>query len=192
MKRASLAIASALAFAALSSNACAGLVTNGGFENGLTGWTLAADPQNTFVTSGFSHSGNSALWMGEVGGLGTLSQTLSTVVGRTYNLTFWFAGDGDTPSEFQALIGSTVLLDKVNPSFDADYVPYSYNFFATSPSTLLSFKFRDDAFYINLDDVDVLLTPEPESLTLVLAGLLALGASRAARRRSVAKAYRAL
>ena len=53
---------------------------------------------------------------------------------------------------------------------------------ATSTSTTLSIGLRDDAFFLNIDNVSVRQIPEPASLALLLGGLAAAGLSR--RRRS--------
>lgn len=158
---------------ATAGRANADLIVNGGFETGdFTGWTLNGNPQVNFVDSGFTHSGTYAAWFGEVGQLGTLSQTIATTANQNYTLSFWFAGDGDVPSEFQALVDSTILLDIVNPPFDIDYLEYTFTFTATSSSTLISFKFRDDPFFINLDDVSVVESANPVP---VPAGIVLLG-----------------
>jgi hypothetical protein len=154
--------------------ASAGYIVNGGFETGdFTGWTLVGDPQTTFVDTGFTHSGTYAAFLGETGGLGSLSQSFLTSIGTKYTLSFWFAGDGDDPSEFSASVGGNLLVDLVNPQFDIDYQKYQYAFIASGSSTVLSFSFRDDDFFLNLDDVsvDIASVPEPASFWLVSLGV---------------------
>jgi hypothetical protein len=183
-----------LGFALISNmvagRASADLVVNGGFETGdFTGWTLVGTPGANFVSTNFVHSGNYAAYLGEPVTMGTLSQTLATTVNTTYTIDFWFAGDGDTPSEFTASIGGTQLVDLVNPPFDTVYREYTFHFVATSVATVLRFGFMDGAAgYLNLDDVSVVATiPEPASATLLglgAAGLLGLGLVRGRRRGS--------
>src|SRR5207302_790086 len=109
------------------SNSSANVIVNGGFETGdFSGWTLSGDSATTFVDTGFAHSGSYAAFLGEIGDLGSLSQTFSTTLGASYSLTFWFAGDGETPSEFAAILGGMTLLDLVNPPFDENYKKYNY------------------------------------------------------------------
>jgi hypothetical protein len=154
------------------------LVVNGGFETGdFTGWTLIGAPSNNFVGTDFPHSGIYDAVFGQSGSLGSLSQTLATTIDTPYTLSFWFAGDGDTPSEFTASIGGKLLLDLVNPPLDTTYHQYIYDFTATSTSTVLSFGFRDDVFFINLDDVSVVpatAVPEPTSMIPLGIGMASL------------------
>lgn len=169
------AIAAALVYAAPAS--ATNLVTNGGFEAGdLSGWTLTGNTSFSGVDTSTVHSGNFAGYFGQVGSTGTLSQTLSTVAGQTYTISFWLEDDGGTPSSFDASFGGNELLALSNP--DAfDYTLYSYSLTASSASTLLSFTFRQDPAYFHLDDVSVSPAgvPEPATWAMMMLGLGAAG-----------------
>ena len=72
------------------------LVTNGGFETGsFSGWTHT-DPSN-FDNIGsdplFAHSGTFHANLGASPGPGSLSQSLTTVAGSAYTLSFYLAND---------------------------------------------------------------------------------------------------
>jgi PEP-CTERM motif len=176
--------------AAMGSKASADLVTNGGFDTGdFTGWTVNSPDGFTEVLSGFSHDGDFAAWFGDfqADGGGSISQSLATTAGSTYTLSFWFAGDGDDPSGFSAIVGGNTVFQVTNPPFDADYNQFTFNFTASSASTLLEFDGFDDDFFVNLDTVSVNLAsvPEPSSIVLCgVAGLSGLGYTWRRRRRA--------
>ncbi len=167
---------------AVSANAV-NIVSNGSFETSdFSGWTLVGDPLNNFVDTGFSSDGTFAAWLGEVGGTGTLSQTIATVVGQAYTFSFDFAGDGDSPSSFAAAFGSNTVLSVVDPAFDLNYNTYSYSVTATSALTNVQFTFQDDAFYVNLDNVQVSAQAVPEPASFVALGMGAVALIRRRRK----------
>src|SRR5437762_11025886 len=93
----------------VSGLASANLVTNGSFETGnFTGWTLSGStgftgvecPGAPFAGPG---DGNCDAFLGSVGSDGTLSQTLTTVPGQTYHISFDFQPDGGQTSHFSAV-----------------------------------------------------------------------------------------
>jgi hypothetical protein len=115
--------------------------------------------------------------VGEVGGLGYISQTLPTFAGQLYQLSFWVDSPyftvSDTPNEFLAewitnTNSPTVLFDQVN------LAPFNWTnmqFFvrAAGASTVLEFGGRNDPQAFGLDDISVVPVSLPALQSLALA-----------------------
>ena len=147
------------------------LILDGGFEgyaqNGELQWML---PPPSWTTTGSvfqdysnAHTGAFAVdFNGNTNSINSLSQTVTTVVGQTYTLTFFLrdpAGqDGAlsgslTPAEFDvhATGGATTA---INYATDGSYHEYSYQFTATSTQTTVTFSTPEFPYgYLDLDDV---------------------------------------
>jgi hypothetical protein len=96
------------------------LLTNGGFETGdFTSWTYcnpagAAYPgtlkktSDNFVAHGQAYAAHSGIYYyldGAVGSDDYVSQTFSTVIGATYNISFWLFNHGfSSNSDFNIII----------------------------------------------------------------------------------------
>jgi opacity protein-like surface antigen len=182
----------ALLAAALSAPACAAeLVSNGGFESvPFTGWSHTFNNLVGPISISDVHSGTQAALFGSSEGFSdTLSQTLATVAGQTYTLTFWIGSNLVLPNapvnaHFEAALDG-VWFAWTNAS-DFTYDLYTANFVAASNATVISFTAFNDTGYYLLDDVSVIGqrgdygvgvdlpgggVPEPTSWALMILGV---------------------
>ncbi len=179
--RCSLMFTAVVAFS-LAPPAKANLITNPGFETGdFTGWTPSV---GEFVAGEFDsiapHSGNyEAVSRG-----GTLGQTLATIPGHTYFVSFWYA-NFTFPGDFQFLEvtwGDEVQVHLTGGSGFRPYTQFTFSVPATSASTELQFLFSSDSF---LDDVSVnprvVGVPDGGS-TVYLLGFASLGLAAVRRK----------
>jgi len=165
----------------------ANIVTNPGFESGLTGWTASAD----WGSGNFAvHSGLLEAFTECVGApcisvpTSFLDQNLATTAGQTYDLSFWYRFQGPSspvgPNELLTLAGGTVVSDLVNqPNNSGAYQQAFTTFVASGSTTLLQFDGRNDPSFLIIDDVCVdapggacvQATPEPAIGFLLAAGV---------------------
>jgi hypothetical protein len=155
---------------------------NGGFEDAsLTDWTLtgtSASGYNNIVAADdtfyginiipgiddgiFIHSGIYGLALGENGSVSHLSQTLPTVAGQLYALSFWvdnIAYQGvTTPNKFQVTWNGSSLFSATDlPAFSWTNMHYTVS--ATGTRTVLEFSSRNDPGAFGLDDISVQAYP---------------------------------
>lgn len=141
------------------------IVSNGGFETGnFRGWTLAADTTLVTNRTGYVHSGTRSALLGQENMLGYLSQILPTRAGQTYQLALWLANPKTTgnssPNEFSVLWEGNTIYDRVDIPF-TNWMNLQFTVTATANGSHLQFGFRDDPFYLGLDDVTVKPVPAP-------------------------------
>jgi PEP-CTERM motif len=160
------------------------LVTNPGFESGFTGWTNSGNSSCSWGglvyldpgTFGYApaHSGNDAAVFPEYESncLASMTQTIATQAGGQYVFSFWAGAFGGNPDAFIASFDGTNVFSGALPS--EQYQFYTYNVTASSSSTEIRFQGYNTPGVEALDDVAVLATPEPASLTLSATGLLGI------------------
>jgi hypothetical protein len=147
------------------------IVVNGGFETGdFTGWTLVGDTYvgnqvyNTVTSNsaypGVAHSGQFGALLGEGGQTATLSQTLPTVPGQEYLLSFWLDDQSGEPEQrFFVHWNGTNLLCLSNPPAAFTWTNYLYKVTAADTNTTLEIVERNDTSYFGFDDVSVMAVP---------------------------------
>lgn len=178
-----------LAILSFANVARANLVSNGGFEAGdFTDWTVIEGGAGNFIVVAdyFSpHSGDyHAIFAASQGQDDSIEQTLTTVPGQSYAVTFWLRG-GDTlqfDNHFSASFGGTELLSLSDAAFFG-YTEFTFNVTAAGASTPLTFSGRDTSGAYLLDDVSVTVVPEPSTWVMAGLGMLTIGGFNWRRRR---------
>lgn len=157
------------------------LVQNGGFESGdFTGWTLVGDTVVTSRRHGSTiydaiessasypsvvHSGSYGAFLGD-NKVATLSQSLVTVPGQNYYLSFWLDNIATGSVEQFAVLWNTnasasnsVFAWTSPPAFTWTNLQFIVT--ATGTNTTLRFALENDPSYFGLDDVRVTPVPTP-------------------------------
>ena len=146
------------------------LVANGGFETGdFTDWTLVGNgivSQGPFGSTIYNavessssypsvvHSGSYGAFLGD-NQLATLSQTLATIPGENYLLSFWLDNTTSGSSQrFQTRWNGSVIFNVTNPAAFS-WTNRQFIVTAASSSSELQFGAENDPAYFGLDDISV-------------------------------------
>lgn len=187
------------------------LVTNPSFETSLTGWTISGGNGLPWGDISLTpHSGAMSAVTGcedatcmdaTTGSL--LSQTIATVPGTTYSISFWYRMP-EADSELQALFGATPLTSGgagtcagscifQTTAVAGAWAQATATRVASSTTTQLTFVGRSATFLTALDDVSVVAIPTlapampvptlSQWALIGMAGLLAMFGLAGVRRR---------
>jgi hypothetical protein len=164
------------------------IVANGGFESGsfAPGWTQSGNTSNTGVDSDNTHTGNFAAGFGNVGSISILDQTLTTIVGATYDLSFFLANEfgdkfpngGSSGTQIFQVFWNGVMVFNLGPSGPFGYTQFgATGLTVTGTSTVLEFRVQNDPSFYDLDDITVTgnISAVPETLSTMWLGLTFVG-----------------
>ncbi len=214
----------AAALVAVSAPSQAQLISNGSFETPVVpsasfqgfgtgssfgGWTVVGASGNVAVVSGsFTQNGfnfpaqSGAQWLDLTGTSNTatgVQQTIATVIGSTYSLSFWVGNIVDpngifgTTSTVAVLVNGTALASATNTGAGSPtqaWQQFTRSFTATSTLTTLTFLNGDPSNDTSngLDNIVLLgptsTVPEPSAVGLLAIGLVGAAAQRRRMRRS--------
>ena len=146
------------------------------------GWTTAEDPAIP------AYAGNFSAATGCVGSFCSIGQTLGTVAGRHYTLSFAFnpgPGVSEGGGETKVYFGETLVADFVGGT--QGWTTHSYRVVAGGTETVLAFFGHQDPSGSAIDAVSVTAAvPEPATWGLMLGGFALVGIATRQRTRAVA------
>ena len=150
------------------------LVQNGGFETGdFTGWTVVGKTivgsfrhgttvydavENTASGYQVVHSGLYGAFLGD-NQTATLSQTLATIPGQNYLLSFWLDNPVSGSVQQFAVNWNTTTLVSLSGPPAFSWTNFQFIVTGTGSSSVLQFAAENDPSYFGLDDVTVTAIP---------------------------------
>jgi uncharacterized repeat protein (TIGR03803 family) len=147
-------------------------ILNGGFETGtFTNWTQSGITYSIVTTgSKYAHSGTYGAALETGGAQGFLVQTLATIPGANYLISFWLdSPSATTPNNFQMSWNGSVLLNKTNVG-NIGWTNIQLTVAATATTTTLQFGYLNGYFYFGLDDISVTQMTNPNIANISLSG----------------------
>lgn len=191
MNKLTYALAALAISGAFHTASATNLVQNGDFLDNSV-WTATAGPDAAFGLSGIPGpvSGDLAYFEGSAP-YDSLSQTLATVAGTTYNWSFYTGGGGGdaSNSDLQVLFGGNSVYDLNNggSGFQNRHPIMNFisgTFTATSSATVLTVEGWNVTSIYLIGNIDVEAAnsnanvPEPATLALLTLGLAGMAARR--------------
>ena len=208
------ALVAAMFAAAPAANAATNLIQNGSFEDGvdagvfttlaggdstsITGWTVL--PYSIDYVGSYWQASDGVRSLDLSGNAkGGVSQTIATILGQKYTVSFDLAGnpDGGYDTKFMVTTlgngvgggAAEIYTFDVGPGNTRDnmgWTTFTYSFTATSASTTLNFASAENSAYgPALDNVSVSAVPEPATWAMMIVGFGAAGAMVRNRRKLI-------
>lgn len=170
-----------------------GFLTLGPLNTSITGWTVGGAGIDYIGGYWQAAQGIRSLDLSALSG-GSVTQTLATIVGKTYTVTFSLAGNPDGPDDGKIAVtsvsGSLPQIDiftvgPANTHANMGWKTFIYTFTAFDTSSDLTFASATNTpFGPALDNVSISAIPEPATWAMMIIGFGAAGgAIRSARRR---------
>ncbi|MDP3855070.1 choice-of-anchor C family PEP-CTERM protein [Phenylobacterium sp.] len=204
------ALLAAAALTCASASAHAATILNGSFESGvapgtfttldpldntsITGWTVGGAGVDYIGSYWIAADGDRSIDLSALSG-GSVSQTISTIAGVTYTVSFALAGNPDGPDEGKIAVtsvsGSLPQIDifsvtAANTHANMGWQTYTYTFKAFDSTSELTFASATNTPYgPALDNVTISSAiPEPATWAMMIIGFGAVGGvARSARRK---------
>jgi len=178
---AAVAVTVLLAAASAGSQA-ANLLTNGDFEAGdLSGWSATGPLDFVGVDPFAAHGGSFGAFFGPETPV-TLTQSLATAAGGTYEVSFWLSlQDSAQPNDFSWTWNGVTQAVGFTDAAGFAYQQFSATVGSAGASSTLSFSFTNPQSFWLMDDVSVSPVPEPGIAWMMGTGALCLGLLRRRR-----------
>jgi hypothetical protein len=183
----------------LATSAHANLIVNGSFEetpiasgdygtySEVYGWTVGSNGlELRDNASGVAQDGSNFAEL-DTEANSWISQTVSTVVGQEYSLSFYYSARAWVSADSNVITatvadssGTTIASGSYTgdgSSGSTSWIEYTITFIATSTSTTITFAAAgtSDSVGGSLDNVTLSAVPEPSSIAMLLAGLGMMG-----------------
>jgi hypothetical protein len=162
------------------------LISNGGFESGATDWTFSGANSSSGITGG-SHSGSYSAYINFFDLAPSVSQSLSTTPGQSYQVAFWLSNNGYFHGDVTVSFGGTTGFSQTITETDIVSSFYYFDFVAPAASASSTFEFAAHNMTggtVFIDDISVTAVPEPSTYAF-LGGMVVLGLAVWRRGRNV-------